>query len=312
MQETYRIDEADAGARLDVFLAKRHPEHSRSRIQKWIKAGAALLNGKPAKPHAALEAGDTVVLDAETAPETEGKGLLPRPDVAFAVVHEDDDVIVIDKPAGLLVHPAVGETDTLANGLLARRPEIANVGDDPQRPGIVHRLDRDASGLMVVARSPRAFESLKRQFQEHTVLKEYAVLVEGAPPKDADTIMLAIGRKSGSGRMAARPVAGEDDRDAVTHYRLEERLAKTSLLTVRTETGRTHQIRAHMHAIGCPVVGDPLYGVKRPGRTPSPRLFLHAWRLEFDHPGTGKRMRHDSPLPGELETVLALARKARG
>jgi 23S rRNA pseudouridine1911/1915/1917 synthase len=232
------------------------------------------------------------------------------------VVYEDDHIVVVDKPSGMIVHPAVpGENDSLANALMAQYPEIAKVGDDPQRPGIVHRLDREASGLLVVARTKAAFDALKSQFQQHVVHKEYVVLVDGAPPEDAGTVDLAIGRKASGGKMAARPMLPprmgaiesepqEDDRKAVTHYRIEEKFAKTTLLAVRTETGRTHQIRVHFNAIGCPVAGDALYGIKRQGRFPSPRLFLHARGLAFTHPITDAELSFTAPMPPELEAII--------
>ncbi len=308
MKTTFTIGSGDAGARLDVFLAGRLGGFSRAKVQKLIKSGAVLLNGRTAKPHAELADGDRVEAEAD-APRKAEEGLEPRPDIPLAVVHEDADVVVVMKPAGMLVHPAVaGDRGTLANALLGRYPEIAGIGDDPTRPGIVHRLDKDASGLLVAARSAKAFASLKAQFQAHAVTKEYAVLVDGGPPHDSGTITFAIGRSASGGRMAARPEPGEDDKEAVTHYRVDERLPDVALLTVRTETGRTHQIRAHMHALGCPVVGDALYGAKRAKRLASPRLFLHAKALAFNHPVSGARLEFTAPLPKELEEVLAKAR----
>lgn len=311
MKTTFTIDAEAAGARLDAWLAARLEGTSRSRIQKWIKSGEVLLNGAKATPHDALEAGDVIAIDAQDAPAADAP-LVPRKDIAFEVIHEDKHVIVVNKPSGLIVHPAVpGESETLANAIIARYPEVAAVGDAQDRPGIVHRLDREASGLMVVARTKEAFLALKAQFQAHVVKKEYAVLIDGEAPADTGTIRLAIGRSSSGGKMAARPEPGEDDKDAITHYRVEERLPKTTYLTVRTETGRTHQIRAHFHALGIPVVGDPLYGTKRPGRLPAPRLFLHAKTLEFTHPVTDKQMTFHAPLPKELEDVLHGLRKGK-
>lgn len=304
MKKKFTIDAEAAGTRLDAWLAARLKATSRSRVQKWIKSGAVLVNGATTTPHYALEDGDTIAVDAPDEPAPDAP-LVPRDDIAFEVVHEDKDIIVVNKPSGLIVHPAVpGESETLANAIIARYPEVAAIGDAQDRPGIVHRLDREASGLMVVARTKDAFAALKAQFQAHVVKKEYAVLIDGEAPQDSGTIRLAIGRSASGGKMAARHEAGEDDKDAVTHYRVEERLPKTTYLTVRTETGRTHQIRAHFHALGIPVVGDPLYGTKRPGRLPAPRLFLHAKTLAFTHPVTDKQLEFHVPLPKELEDVL--------
>jgi 23S rRNA pseudouridine1911/1915/1917 synthase len=309
MQTTFRIDAEDAGARLDVYLSRRLPSLSRSRIQRLIKDGAVLLNGRPARPHAALGEGDEV---EAALPPPAAEGLVPRPDVAVPAVHEDEDVLVVDKPAGMLVHPATEADDaTMVHGLIAAHPGIIGVGDAPERPGIVHRLDKDASGLIVVAKTAGAFDALKGMFQRREVEKEYRVLVEGAPPHDEGEVALAIGRKARGGRMAARPDAGEGDRDALTRYRVLERLPGATLLAVTTGSGRTHQIRVHMKALGCPVVGDDLYAAKGGPRVAAPRLFLHATRLAFSHPRTGKRLEFGSPLPAELEEVLERLRNAR-
>lgn len=303
MEKHATITAADAGQRLDVFLSAQLPEASRSRLQKLVKSGTITVNGRRVTPHLALTKDDDVAWsdEAVAAPTLT---LIPRPDLPLNVIHEDDDVLVIDKPAGLLIHPAAGETDTVANALLARVPAVSGVGDSPDRPGVVHRLDKDASGLLVLAKTKAAFDSLKKQFQYHTVLKEYVVLTAGRPPRDEGAIDLAVGRASYGGKMAARPTAKEGDRDAVTHYSLEEELPGASLLSVRTETGRTHQIRVHLNALGCPVAGDPLYGIKNRARLAAPRLFLHCRRLAFDHPVTKERLEFTSPLPKELEEYL--------
>lgn len=304
MKQEFTITAADEGARLDVFLTANLDGFSRSKLQAYIKEGRVLVNDAKVTPHYALEDGFIVAVDLPD-PTAKRVGLKPRPDITLTVVHEDDDVMVVDKPSGMIVHPAVDTDDaTLVNALVARNPEIAAVGDSIDRPGIVHRLDKDASGLMVIAKNQDAFDALKAQFQEHAVKKEYTVLVDGGPPQDSGTVTLAIGRKKGDGKMAARPEPKEGDREAITHYVREKQFMKAALLTVRTETGRTHQIRAHMHAIGCSVVGDPLYGEKRVGRLQSPRLFLHAKTLAFTHPKTGKPMSFEAPLPTELQAVL--------
>lgn len=314
MKTVFRIEPEEAGERIDVFLTKRLEGLSRAKIQKRIKSGDVLVNGVAASPHLNLKAGDEVSLDAAKAvAENAPAGLEPRKDIAFAVIHEDADVVVVNKPAGLLVHPAVeGDRETLANGLIARWPAMASVGESPDRPGIMHRLDKDASGLMVVAKTKKAYDSLKRQFQKHTVHKEYSVLVNGAPPSDEGVVNLVIGRKKGSGKMAARALPREGDREAVTRYRVEERFPKATLLTVRTETGRTHQIRAHMHALGCTVVGDPLYGNEKQKPVAAPRLFLHAKTLGFTHPSTRRKLEFQSPIPLELEEVLNKLRGSSG
>ncbi|HTM68644.1 MAG TPA: RluA family pseudouridine synthase, partial [Candidatus Binatia bacterium] len=194
MKATYRVDKEGAGTRLDAWLAQQLPGVSRSRVQKWIKAGSVLRNGEKDTPHAALEEGDEIAVDAVDAPDADAP-LVPRHDIPLEIVYEDEHVVVVNKPSGLIVHPAVpGESETLANALIAKYPEIAKIGDAHDRPGIVHRLDREASGLLVVARTPAAFANLKSQFQSHVVKKEYAVLIDGEPPQDEGTIRLAIGR----------------------------------------------------------------------------------------------------------------------
>lgn len=308
MSKQIIIQPEDAGKRLDVYLAAQLPQASRSRLQKLIKTGDVTLNGKKTTPHEAVAAG-AVVEFPEAAGVAPANELVPRADLALDIVHEDAAVLVINKPAGQLVHPAAGETDTVANAVLGRYPAVAKVGESPDRPGIVHRLDKDASGLLVIAKTPKAYASLKQQFQDHTVLKEYAVLVGGTPPEDAGTINLAVGRASFGGKMAAHAEAREGDREATTHYTVEERYPNAALLAVRTETGRTHQIRVHLNALGCPVAGDVLYGLKNAARLAAPRLFLHCRRLGFDHPKTGQRVEFTAPLPQELKDYLEKMKK---
>jgi 23S rRNA pseudouridine1911/1915/1917 synthase len=312
MTTTINVPAEAAGERLDAYLAGQLTTTSRSRLQKLIKSGVITLNGKKVTPHIALSERDAVAYPDEAAvpPTVE---VLPNPSVKFEIIHEDRDVFVVSKPTGVLVHPAAGETDTLMNGLLAKYPALTKVGEGADRPGIVHRLDKDASGLLVVAKTKKAYESLKKQFQGHTVLKEYTVLVAGATPHDEGTIEMHIGRASFGGKMAARDKsqAREDDREAITHYYVEEELSGASLLRVRTETGRTHQIRVHLNALGCPVAGDPLYGTKNKMRLASPRLFLHCRRLAFDHPTTGARMEFEAPLPADLQEYLEKVRKLK-
>jgi 23S rRNA pseudouridine1911/1915/1917 synthase len=298
MKETLTIDAASDGKRLDVALAAALGV-SRGEAQRIIAGGVA-LGGKAATAHAIVHAGDVI--------EYARPGEAAAADVAaLPVIFADGDIIVIDKPTGMLMHPtARGERGTVADILSGVFPEISGVGDDARRPGIVHRLDREASGAVVVARNGGAFAALKRQFQDRAVEKEYLVLVDGTLPRDEGDIRLAIGRSARSGRMAARHDEQEGDRPAVTHYRVERRFPKATLAAVKTETGRTHQIRAHFAAIGHPVAGDPLYRAGKRKRVASPRLFLHAGRLAFVHPGTGKKVEFASPLPEDLATFLTM------
>jgi len=307
MSNMIRVEKSEAGTRLDVLLAGKLKDVSRSQLQKYIKGGRILLNGEIVAPHVAVRDGDSIALEAAVSgPADRPTGLRARPDIRLNVVHEDDDVVVIDKPSGLLVHPSVrNEDDTLANALIARYPEMAGVGESWERPGIMHRLDKDASGLLVVARNKKAYASLKRQFQRHVIRKEYQVLVQGRPPRDSGTIDLAIGRAGGGTRMAARTQPLSGDKSAVTHYSIDRIFANAALLTVWTETGRTHQIRAHFKALGCPVAGDPLYKIRRISPLPVPRLFLHAKTLGFTHPATKKKLEFQAPLPADLRETLA-------
>lgn len=312
-----------AGMRLDAYLVK-HADLSRTKLQEQIKTGRITLNGKTTKAHRLVHPGDEIVVrDATTAIHAEAKvtdSLQPT------ILFEDADVLVVNKPAGLLVHggPGVHER-TLADWAVAHDSAIAEVGDQPAlRPGIVHRLDREASGVMVIAKTQEAFDHLKRQFQDHEVFKEYLALAYGRITDQAGRIDFAIARKPDkSGLMTARPKSTEG-RDAETLFHVERYVKNMTLVRVRTLTGRTHQIRVHFKAIGHPLIGDPLYRVKRMKvqKLPPPRLFLHAQTLEFTQPHGkpragirgagftdrgGQRRRFEAPLPADLAQFLARA-----
>ncbi len=294
--------ESGAGLRLDVFLAARVPGLTRSQAGKAADEGRALVNDVPKKPGALLRPGDRVVLQR---PETVTNGLEPQ-DIPLKVLFSDDDIIVIDKPFGLVVHPGAGvRSGTLVNALLHRFPEVLWVGEGG-RPGIVHRLDMETSGVMVVARSPRAYESLKGQFKDRRVKKVYRGLVWGRLPGPEGRIDAPIGRHPRHGqRMSVRT---RKPRSAETRFTVLKEFPQTTLLEVRPLTGRTHQIRVHLAAAGHPLVGDMRYGRKR-GSKRYPRLFLHAHRLSFFHPATDEPLEFISPLPPELEAVLRAERK---
>ncbi|MFA6603924.1 MAG: RluA family pseudouridine synthase [Patescibacteria group bacterium] len=315
MNISHTVQPEENGSRFDVLLAKLFTERSRSQLQKLIKQGVIRLNGKKVTPHFAVETGDVIEssVDLESVIERP-TSLKPRPDIAINVIHDEESFAVVEKPAGLLMHPTVrAETETLAAAVLARWPEIAAVGESFERPGIMQRLDKEASGLVVIAKTPAAYDSLKKQFQEHTIEKEYSVLAHGHTPKDSGTIDLAIGRAASGDKMAARSEPMEGDRPAVTHYRVEQYYTNSALLAVRTETGRTHQIRAHLKALGNPIVGDTLYHPKlgMGFKTASPRLFLHARLLAFTNPATGVRVEFHSPLPADLQEVLQPLKKSK-
>jgi 23S rRNA pseudouridine1911/1915/1917 synthase len=279
-----------AGERLDQFLAG--PLGSRARAQRAIDAGRVRVDGVPRPKRHVLAGGERVAVEPEQAPPEEAGG-----PAAFRVAYEDDDVLVIDKPAGVVVHPARGNRHgTLAQALAGR----AQGGEDPDRPGIVHRLDRDTSGLLVVARNEAAHATLRRALRRREVEREYLALVQGAAPARSGTIDAALGRD----RRVRTRVSTDTDvpRAAVTHFVVERALPGATLLRVRLQTGRTHQIRAHLQAIGLPVAGDPEYG--RAGLFGLERQFLHATRLAFAHPGDGRWLQFESPLPEDLAAAL--------
>jgi 23S rRNA pseudouridine1911/1915/1917 synthase len=297
------IPAALAGQRLDRVAAMLLGS-SRSVAGALVDAGGVRVDGRVVTQRSArVEEGNVVELEP---PEEEDLRPVAEPEVDVVVVHADEDVVVVDKPAGLVVHPGAGHrTGTLVGGLLARFPEIASVGA-PERPGVVHRLDRGTSGLLAVARSPSAYDSLVGQLSARSVERTYVVLVLGRPDPPVGVVDAPIGR---SRRAPTRMTVASDGRPARTAYRVEQQLSDdVALLRCRLETGRTHQIRVHLQAIGHPVVGDDVYGDGR--RAPAPfdelgRLFLHASGLGFDHPVTGERLTFTSPLPGDLAEALA-------
>jgi 23S rRNA pseudouridine1911/1915/1917 synthase len=297
-----RVDEA--APRLDQFLARRLPDLSRSQLQKLIRQGKVFLasagNGavEPlVRPSAGVQPGDILTVHLPAAAPT----ALQAEAIPLEVVFEDDDLVVINKPAGLVVHPAQGHASgTLVNALLARYPDLAALAEASDRPGLVHRLDRDTSGLMIVARTPAALQHLRRQFKSRAVEKTYLALVFDRPPSPKGIIDIPLGRDP---RYRQRIAPRADGKPARTHYRLRQEFNHYSLLEVGLETGRTHQIRVHLAWLKCPVVGDTVYGRKK-NALGLKRQFLHAWRLRFDHPRTGQTLVLEAPLPGSLQNVL--------
>ncbi len=287
---------------------------SRSHVQKLISAGNLTSDGVPLKANAVIGPGAALRL---VVPDPEPLDLAPAPDIPVRVVYEDAELLIVDKPAGLVVHPTPGHAgDTLVNALLAHAgPDgfggIAGV----QRPGIVHRLDRDTSGLLMVARTDAAQHSLMAQLQARRIKKTYLALAQGDVSAEVGRIEAPIGRDpKHRTRMAVVP----DGRASTTGYRVRERFGAWTLLELDLVTGRTHQIRVHLDALGHPVAGDPVYGTGTsrrgprpgPGGAPLERLFLHAWRLQLTSPGDGHLIRAEAPLPAELEGVLAGLRAA--
>ncbi|MYD52260.1 MAG: RluA family pseudouridine synthase [Dehalococcoidia bacterium] len=282
------------GERLDVFLAEQSPDLSRSRIRKLIDDGHVTVDGRPGKASTRLAAGQTVTLGV---PPPSSAELHPW-EVPLSVVFEDEDLIVIDKPAGMTVHPAPGNEDhTLANAILAHAPDIEGIGGE-RRPGIVHRLDKDTSGLIVVAKNERAHAHLSDQFKSREVSKVYLALVVGHPsPPEAD-IDAPIGRHPHDRQRMAIVSTG---RPAITRYRIVTSYSRSTLVEARPRTGRTHQIRVHLSSVGHPVVADTTYG--RPAEGLS-RQFLHAFRLGFIHPASGETVRFSAELPCDLRSHL--------
>jgi 23S rRNA pseudouridine1911/1915/1917 synthase len=289
----------DDGARLDVFLAARLPGLSRAQVQKVIDGGGVRVGSFARKAGYKLRAGDRVRVEYEEPPEPAG-ALVPQ-NIPLKVVWMDADVIVIDKQANLVVHPGPGHPNgTLVNALIHHFPEIALVGAE-ERPGLVHRLDQDTSGVMVVARTPRAFTSLQDQFRRRVVWKTYLALAWGRITASEGRISLPLGRHPKEG--ARMSVRARSPKKAETFFQVQRAFKDTTLLEVRPVTGRTHQIRVHLAAAGYPVVGDPVYGRKKEPRE-FPRIFLHAHTLSFLHPVTEERLTFASPLPPDLEAVI--------
>lgn len=304
-----QVPDSLAGRRFDVAVAELFPEYSRSRLSAWIRSGDLLLDGRTARPRDLLAGGETVTLDAVPEEQTSDA---PE-DIPLSVLHEDADVLVIDKPAGMVVHPGAGNrTGTLVNGLLYRDPGLAAL----PRAGIVHRLDKDTSGVMVVARNLQAHAAVVEQLSSRSVHRQYLAIVVGALVSGGTADAPIDRHPRDRLRMAVR----EDGREAVTHFRLRERFRAHTALECRLETGRTHQIRVHMQHLRHPIVGDPLYGgpLKLP-RGASEELVaalrglrrqaLHAETLEFLHPRTGQPLRASAPVPADLRELMRLLRE---
>ena len=296
-----RVAPMAEGARLDRWLADAVPELSRAKIQELIEAGRVHVDGAVRKASHRLHGGEAVELQVPPAPiET----LEPEP-IALSVTYEDEHIVVVDKPAGMVVHPGAGHArGTLAAAILAHAPATAGVGG-PRRPGVVHRLDKGTSGVLVLAKNAAAYNSLTGQLVERTVHRRYRAVVHGRVGLDQGVVDAPIGRDPHHRqRMAIRP-SGKGKR-AVTRYRVLERFAQFTYLEVRLETGRTHQIRVHLASLGHAVVGDLTYGRAR-GRPPLPfeGLALHAAELGFLHPSTQERTEFTSPLPARIERLLS-------
>jgi len=310
------VPDGEAGSRLDRFLATLPEVGTRARGRQWIDAGRVLVDGARRKPATELRPGMRVEIDV-VPPEVT---TVEAQDIALHVLFEDADLLVIDKPAGMVVHPAPGaRRDTVVNALLHRFGAMPAVGES-ERPGIVHRLDRDTSGVLAIARTALALDALGRQFRERSVQKQYLGIAHGSPRARAGRIALSVGRDPRERKRMS--TASRRGRGALTTYEVVERLAGAALLRLSPHTGRTHQLRVHLQALGHPLVGDRVYGgVRRAVRgTPPaaaeaiatfPRQALHAASLALAHPRTGVPLRFEAPLPPDMSDLLR-ALRARG
>ncbi len=301
----YIATENDAGARLDAFLAARDPAHSRSSIKRLIDIGLVRVNCVVAKAHRPLKIGDEIIMEPLEEKSIVKAGTSVCPDIP--VVFACDDYLVVDKPAGIAVHASTTDKHpSLIDCVIKNFPEISRVGHDPDRPGIVHRLDKDVSGALVIARNERMFESLSRQFKIRKVVKRYQAIVYGSVRSDEGAIDFPLARSKRTGKTAARPRGGEG-KNSFTSYSVKIRTGRYTLLDVCPKTGRTHQIRAHLSAIGHPIVGDDLYGTRiskiNNKKLGTKRIFLHSCKLGF-HSLAGTYVEYDAPLPDEISSVI--------
>ena len=292
------MSENDAKLRLDQFLAKQLPKYSRSRLQQLIRGGLVRLNEQSTRPRQIVRGGDRIDL---TEPPLEKIDIRPEP-IPLEILFEDDDLIVINKPAGLTVHPGAGQREhTVVNALLSHCATLSGIGGK-ERPGIVHRLDKETSGCLVVAKNDMAHRELSKQFAARTVEKIYLALVAGKLRKPAGLIEEKIGRHPvHRRRMRVTSLRG---RTATTEYRVIRSSNQASLIECRLHSGRTHQVRVHLHHLGHPVLGDKIYAPRFAKNFP--RQMLHAWKLGFHHPGTGDWKILEAPLPADFATAIKL------
>ncbi|WP_199249511.1 RluA family pseudouridine synthase [[Phormidium] sp. ETS-05] len=292
--------------RLDLWVASQLPDMSRSRIQKIIESGGVLVNGETCTTKKAkLKQGDRLTI---TIPNPEPLTLTPE-DIPLDILYEDEHLLIINKPAGLVVHPSAGHDEgTLVHALLSHCTDLAGIGG-VERPGIVHRLDKDTTGAIVVAKTDQAHQNLQAQIKAKTARREYLGIVYGAPRDAAGTIDLPLGRHPVDRKKQAVVIVEKGGRPAVTHWQIEERLGNYTLMRFELETGRTHQIRVHSAQIGHPIVGDVVYGRGRSVGVNLPGQALHAWRLTLAHPVTGDPLQAVAPIPETFATLLEVLRR---
>lgn len=298
-QLIFQAGEQDVGRRLDLFLSERMPGCSRSALQKMLENGLAAIDGETVSKNRKLRAGESVALFMPEPEEIEAR---PQ-DIPLDIVYEDGDLLVVNKPKGMVVHPAAGNPDnTLVNALLFHCQGSLSGINGKIRPGIVHRIDKDTSGLLIVAKNDTAHRGLAEQIQEHSFLREYEAVVYGNPREDSGTIRLPIGRSRQDRKKMA--VTYENSKPAVTHYEVLERFEGFAHIRCRLETGRTHQIRVHMAHLGHPVAGDEVYGPRKAIRSLNGQC-LHARTISFLHPISGDRLSFTSELPEYFQAFLA-------
>ncbi|WP_195513199.1 RluA family pseudouridine synthase [Enterococcus sp. 1001283B150225_161107_E12] len=286
--------------RIDKVLTALFADHSRSQVQQWLKDGAVSVNGEPVKANYKVKSADAIIVEV---PEPEELEIVAE-DLPIEIVYEDDDVAVVNKPQGMVVHPSVGHAQgTLVNALMYHMKNLSSI-NGVIRPGIVHRIDKDTSGLLMIAKNDQAHEALAQQLKDKTSLRKYIALVHGVIPHEKGTINAPIGRSKVDRKIQA---IREDGKAAVTHFTVLERFENFTLVELQLETGRTHQIRVHMKYIGYPLAGDPVYGPKKTLKGNG--QFLHAKLLGFTHPQTNERMTFEAPLPEVFEKTLEKLRK---
>ncbi|MCD5028430.1 RluA family pseudouridine synthase [Enterococcus asini] len=300
MKEQIDLQLGEQSGRIDKVLSQELADYSRSQIQQWLKDERVMVNGTTVKANYKVKAGDQVTI---IVPEPTVLELTPE-NIPLEIVYEDEDVAVVNKPQGMVVHPSAGHPNgTLVNALLFHIQNLSSI-NDVIRPGIVHRIDKDTSGLLMIAKNDFAHESLAKQLKEKTSLRKYVALIHGVIPHEKGVIDAPIGRSKTDRKMQA---VIEEGKPAVTHFQVLERFADFTLVELQLETGRTHQIRVHMKYIGYPLAGDPVYGPKK--TLPGKGQFLHAQVLGFEHPRTGEFLTFTAPLPEVFQKTLEKLRK---
>ncbi|ADU30830.1 RluA family pseudouridine synthase [Evansella cellulosilytica] len=301
--ELYEITSEENGVRIDKFISDHFPQWSRTIIQQWIVDNHIQVNGTPIKSKYKVKAGDHIEIREPDPIPLE----IPAENLNLDIIYEDGDVLVVNKPRGMVVHPAPGHyTGTLVNGLMYHCHDLSGI-NGVMRPGIVHRIDKDTSGLLMVAKNDRAHESLVNQLKNKETKRRYYAIVSGIIPHDKGTIDAPIGRNPEDRQ--SMMVTEKNSRDAVTHFQVVERFYRHTLVSCELETGRTHQIRVHLKYIGFPIVGDPKYGPRKKQKFPIEGQALHAELLGFQHPSTNELKTFQVPMPHDMETVLTEIKK---